>query len=1016
MKAVVFNLRLFILVVIITSALAGAGLYLTHMDTDIIRYLPRNDPVLSDAGYIFYNHPIQDQIVIDIHLPDPDPDTLTACAVWAEEKMNAGGLFKSVGMDEMREVFLDIISHVLHNLPVLFTQTELHEKIAPHLEPEWIQNRLETMYNGLFQLDSVGQSEMISQDPLGFKDLILARLSALAPGEGIRLHKGHVISSDERHLLLMAVPVMPGTNTEFAARLSAFLTDLGRDAAIAYPGAVLTPVGAYRSALDNERIARGDVRKSILLASLGIAILLVLTFSRPLIGLFAFVPALAGTAAAFFVFSLCHRSVSVMAVGFGGAIISIAVDHGIAYLLFLDQPHETRGKDAAAEIRAVGFLSTLTTVAAFGILCFTDFPIFQQLGMFTALGLAFSFLFVHTVFPHIFVSMPRSSRQAWPLGNVIARVFDNKITALIILVFAVFMAGAARPGFNVNLNAMNTVTGETREAEKILTQAWGDRIFGKIYLVTQVHDLASLQKKADQILEMAEQDRDSHLASGFLPSMIFPGESRRQQNVTAWKTFWNPDRTARLKTVLGNASTELGFAPDAFDPFYALLSPDYHPPEWTGIPEKYFRLLGITRSSGTSGWVQFSEMTPGPGHDPQVFRQTYSPLARIFDPQYFSHHLGQVLFSAFTRMLVIIALTVAGLLFLFFLDLKITAAAMIPVCFAMISTLGTLNLLGRPIDIPGIMLSIIIFGMGIDYSLFILMSYRRYGDESHPGFERVRTAVFMAGMSTLIGFGSLCFAEHSLLQSAGFISFLGIGYSLIGAYAILPPLMRYLLRNRDSQVPAAGNLHQRILRRYRNLDAYPKIFARCKLRWDVMFEELPGMAAHFPPMKTILDIGCGYGVPGCWFLEWFPESRIWGMDPDPRRVCVAALAMGKQADLKTGAAPDLAEMPGSADAALLLDIIHFLSDKDLEMTLTRVYRLLMPEGRLIVRAVVMPENGKYSWMWRLDELRMNLTDQSFFHRPVDKIHQAILQAGFTITHSKPSGGNQELAWFIGVKI
>ena len=109
----------------------------------------------------------------------------------------------------------------------------------------------------------------------------------------------------------------------------------------------LTPVGAYRAALDNERIIRHDVQLALVLATLGIGLLLLFAFPRPLIGLLSLVPALAGTAAAQFVYSLFHPSISIMVLGFGGAIISITVDQGIAYLLFLDCTHETKGREAS---------------------------------------------------------------------------------------------------------------------------------------------------------------------------------------------------------------------------------------------------------------------------------------------------------------------------------------------------------------------------------------------------------------------------------------------------------------------------------------------------------------------------------------------------------------------------------------------------------------------------------------------------------------------------------------------
>jgi predicted RND superfamily exporter protein len=80
---------------------------------------------------------------------------------------------------------------------------------------------------------------------------------------------------------------------------------------------------------------------------------------------------------------------------------------------------------------------------------------------------------------------------------------------------------------------------------------------------------------------------------------------------------------------------------------------------------------------------------------------------------------------------------------------------MLPLIFAMIGTLGTLNIMGRPLDIPGLMLSIVVFGIGIDYSVFFVRSYQRYGTLNHPAFDQIRMAVFLSAVTTLLGFGAM---------------------------------------------------------------------------------------------------------------------------------------------------------------------------------------------------------------------------------------------------------------------
>ncbi len=51
-------------------------------------------------------------------------------------------------------------------------------------------------------------------------------------------------------------------------------------------------------------------------------------------------------------------------------------------------------------------MAAITSMGAFGALGFTDFPVFEQLGWFAGLGIGFSYLFVHYVFPKIFKELP----------------------------------------------------------------------------------------------------------------------------------------------------------------------------------------------------------------------------------------------------------------------------------------------------------------------------------------------------------------------------------------------------------------------------------------------------------------------------------------------------------------------------------------------------------------------------------------------------------------------------------
>jgi uncharacterized protein len=1010
----------------VIAGLTVAGFRFAEIDGDVTRFLPRKDPVLRDAGYIFARHPIQDRLVIDLGLPEADPDRLVRAAERVETRLAESGLFREVGMGDMRDRFPDLLEHVAENLPVLLSRDDLREQVGPRLEPTAIRRRMAETRDALSGLDGIGQATLLPRDPLALREIVMARLARLAPATDVRFHKGRLLSADGAHLLIVATPAGSGTDTSFARKLSVrfdeIAAELAAEAGNAAPPIRLTPVGAFRSALDNETIARRDVTRAIALATLGIAVLLVLAFSRPLVGLLAFLPALAGTAAAFFALSLSREPLSLMALGFGGAIISITVDHGIAYLLFLDRPHETRGADAAREIRSVGLLTTLTTMGAFGALLLGDFPIFRQLGAFTALGIGFSFVFVHTVFPALFPVMPAAKPRTPILGRIASRLSRTGKPGLwaAVALFLILLP-FARPRFEVSLSAMNTVSRGTAEAEALLEAVWGGGIYRNIHLMTEAETLPALQDRWDRLMETVSADLESGaLESGFLPAMIFPGAALRGENLTAWRDFWTPERIAETRAAMAKAAEEFGFRPDGFEPFFRTLSGAFVSPYSGGVPEGFFEMLGIRKADEQGGWVQFSTLTPGETHDPDRFHARYGTEARIFDPALFSERLGAILFAGFQRMLAGVGLCVAALLLVFFLDWRLTSVALAPSIFALVCTLGTLNLAGHPLDLPGLMLAIVVFGMGIDYSLYTVRAWQRYGDPDHPSLARIRLAVFMAAVSTLIGFGVLVFSEHAMLRSAGITSLSGIAFSLAGAFLLLPPLLGRMFADRDAKdSPRTGGdaadpdrIRDRVLARFRRLEAYPRLFARFKMRLDPMFEELPKLLEGFGPIRTVLDIGCGYGVPAAWMLERFPDCRIVGIDPDAERVRVAGRVLGNRGRATSGAAPELPRLSEPADLVAILDILHFLDDGSVVRTLEETKDRLRPGGILAIRSVVPPPDGRHSRTWRWEGAKLRFRGISAHYRSPERIAEMLASAGFSLEHSGPSGGNPESSWFV----
>ncbi len=1012
------NYRLLFFVSLLIIGCTVVGKMRLDIDTDLARSLPASERVIADALEIFKHHPIHDQVAVDIQINGNDRDSLVEGAVFLEQKMKESGLFAQVGTNGMGELIPRLALHVAQNLPLLFSREEL-QKIAPLLEPDRIKERLRGIHGELASLEGVGQAEFIAMDPLGLKDLILAKMALLAPSMNAQFYKGHLLSGDGRHLLVTARPLAAGSNTASARSIADFFGHISPEIVSHYAAKgvqlTLTPVGAYRAALDNERMIRHDVQFALIMSTAGIALLLLLSFSRPLLGLMSLLPALAGTAAALFVYSLFRSSISIMVLGFGGALISITVDYGLTYLLFLDRPYETRGKEAAHEVRVVGIMALVTTIVAFLVLSGSGFPVFTELGLFSAMGVLFSFLFVHTVFPKIFPVMPAGKERLLPLQRFVNLLYNTGRPGFIAAVLLACGLGFfARPQVHVSLSSMNTVSQETEAADSLFTEVWG-KIGERIFVMNREKTIAAIQHRNDLVLARIEKDvRKDILAGAFVPSMIFPGEERAAENVAAWHAFWDSSRVEQVKEALGSGGVELGFTPDAFAPFFSLLAPGLAP-QFLEIPQDFYDLLGISENRQDSGLIQFITVTPGKNYDGAAFLARYGGDSKIFDSAFFTKRLANLLFSTFTSMLVTIAASVAVILFLVSLSLPLTVLTLLPSGFAYICTLGTMNLLGRPLDIPALMLlSIAILGMGIDYAIFCVRAHQRYRDVSHPSYVRVRSGVFLSAASTMIGFGVLCFAEHGLLRSIGISSLLGLAYSLLGTFLLLPPLLdRYFSRKKGEESGVSQDLDHRIRSRYRTVEAYPRMFARFKLRLDPLFKDLQRMLALKNDIRTIVDIGCGYGVPACWCLESFKDARIAAIDPDPERVRIATIALGERGTVVQGWAPEMPPLPGDpVDVVLLLDMLHYVDDETAASLLRRSFEVLAAGGLVVARCSVRP-SGRPSWAWRLEKARIRLSGHEAWYRPPEKIAALLVEAGFQVIVREVSA-NPELAWLVGL--
>ena len=102
-------------------------------------------------------------------------------------------------------------------------------------------------------------------------------------------------------------------------------------------------------------------------------------------------------------------------------------------------------------------------------------------------------------------------------------------------------------------------------------------------------------------------------------------------------------------------------------------------------------------------------------------------------------------------------------------------------------------------------------------------------------------------------------------------------------------------------------------------------------------------------------------------------------------------------------------------AALLLDMLHYLTDAEARETLIRLGEKLLPGAALIVR-VTIPSHERAPVQRFIETTRLKVLGIVSFFRTAQQVRALISGAGFSITCEEPAAPGREEIWFIAQKM
>ena len=158
--------------------------------------------------------------------------------------------------------------------------------------------------------------------------------------------------------------------------------------------------------------------------------------------------------------------------------------------------------------------------------------------------------------------------------------------------------------------------------------------------------------------------------------------------------------------------------------------------------------------------------------------------------------------SAFVEAGVLSFVVIAGLLFAVLRRLRDVAITMAPIVLTGLLTMDTCVLIGQPLNFANIIALPLLFGIGVAFHIYFVMSWRAGG--SHLLTSSLARGIFFSALATATGFGSLWASKHPGTASMGELLMISLIWTLASALIFQPALMSLASPKTTVRVAAAG--------------------------------------------------------------------------------------------------------------------------------------------------------------------------------------------------------------------
>ena len=709
------------------------------------------------------------------------------------------------------DLMLDVIDYMSAHLPA-YIDTSVYTRLDAMLTYPHMKLQMKANHDDL--LSPVGSMfpELIQTDPVGLRGLLMEQMKPFTEGAAgsYKTLNGHFFVQDSTVCVAFITPMYSATNTGQGSTLFRILNDQIEQFSASAPDVKISYHGTPASGFYNSWRIKSDLKGTIIGSLVLVLIFISICFRNyntiPLLLLPVVFGTLFGLAAMYFI----KGHFSLLALGIGAVVLGVALSyvlHIITHYKYISDPEQV----LRDQVKPV-CLGCLTTIGSFMGLIFIRTELLQDFGLFAAFAIVGTTFFSLIFLPQFL--NPRKNKLNHRAFAIIDRInaypFDRKkpllftILATAVVCIGFYIAGGTQ--FDADMHNLGYKAESTSYSENLLRSKThtGDKqkyfASSGATMEEAIENFEIMVAKLDSLQNIGLVKSYTHTNQIFVPLHV------QQERIDAWKNFWTGERLQLVHDLINKTAPEAGLIPDAFSPFFEFATADYEPDalyEASIIPEGYQSTL--MEQSYNDEYLCFTSVrckndsihSKESDYNRICEAIVSSPNLLVLDTYYYTTDTLIQLNDDFNVLQWVSMLFVLIVLFFsFHFNIKHTLLGFMPILSSWLIVLGAMVIFDVRFNLINIIISTFIFGIGVDYSIFV-MNGLIGGKENSRLLGYHKTAIFFSAFILIVTVSSMLFAEHPAIKSVGFSTLVGMISAVVISYVVQPAIFRMINKNKE---------------------------------------------------------------------------------------------------------------------------------------------------------------------------------------------------------------------------